>query len=91
MKIIYEAKAIGITLRLGEYLYVSWRSTWPEKRVRVWNVVLERLYPGIACNNTIKSPEEIEVTMVISWDSNEPSLDGYEPSIGFIHTDLRPL
>jgi len=28
---------------------------------------------------------------VIGWDSNELSLDGYEPSIGFIHVDLRPL
>jgi putative transposase len=28
---------------------------------------------------------------VIGWDSNELSLDGYEPSIGFIHVDLKPF
>jgi putative transposase len=32
-----------------------------------------------------KSSEEIYVRRVIGWDSNELSLDGYEPSIGFIH------
>jgi hypothetical protein len=34
MKIDYEARTIRIILRQGEYLYVSWRSTWLEKRVR---------------------------------------------------------
>jgi len=38
-----------------------------------------------------KSSKEIKVIRVIGWDSNELSLDGYEPSIGFIHVDLRPL
>jgi putative transposase len=38
-----------------------------------------------------KDSEEIYVRRVIGWDSNEPSLDGYEPSIGFIHVDLKPL
>ena len=33
----------------------------------------------------------VEVKRIIGWDSNELSLDGYEPSIGFIHVDLRPL
>jgi putative transposase len=37
-----------------------------------------------------KSSEEIYVRRVIGWDSNELSLDGYEPSIGFIHVDLKP-
>ena len=43
MKIDYEAKAIRITLRQVEYLYVSCRSTWFEKRVRGWGGVLARL------------------------------------------------
>jgi len=34
MKIDYEAKTIKITLRHGEYLSISWRSTWFEHRVR---------------------------------------------------------
>ena len=37
-----------------------------------------------------KSSEEIYVRRFIGWDSNELSLDGYEPSIGFIHVDLKP-
>jgi len=30
------------------------------------------------------------VKRVIDWGGNELSLDGYEPSIDFIHVDLRP-
>ncbi len=35
-----------------------------------------------------KGSKEIKV---IGWDSNELSLDSYEPSMGFIHVDLRHL
>jgi putative transposase len=38
MEIDYQARTIRITLKQGEYLYVSWRSTWFEKRVRDWIV-----------------------------------------------------
>jgi len=34
MKIDYQAKTIRITLKQGEYLSISWRSTWFEHRVR---------------------------------------------------------
>jgi hypothetical protein len=30
------------------------------------------------------------VKRVIDWGGNELSLNGYEPSIDFIHVDLRP-
>jgi putative transposase len=36
MKIDYESKTIRITLKPGEYLSISWRSTWFEHRVRGW-------------------------------------------------------
>ncbi len=36
MKIDYETKTIRITLRPGEYLTISWGSTWFEHRVRGW-------------------------------------------------------
>jgi len=38
-----------------------------------------------------KSTRIIEVGDVIAWDSNELSLDGFSPRIGFIRVDLKPL
>jgi putative transposase len=90
MKIDYQAKTIRITLRQGEYLTISWRSTWFEHRVRGWTVG-EVIILDDRVVIPFKSSEEIYVRRVIGWDSNEPSLDGYEPSIGFIHVDLKPL
>jgi putative transposase len=84
MEIDYQARTIRITLKQGEYLYVSWRSTWFEKRVRDWIVGEVIIFDDrvvISFNNF----KEIEVRRVIGWDSNELSLDGYESSIGFIH------
>jgi putative transposase len=90
MKIDYQAKTIRITLKQGEYLYVSWRSTWFEHRVRDW-IVGEVIIKDDRVVIPFKSSEEIYVRRVIGWDSNELSLDGHEPSIGFIHVDLKPL
>jgi putative transposase len=90
MKIDYQAKSIRITLRQGEYLTISWRSTWFEHRVRGWTVG-EVIIKDDRVVIPFKSSEEIYVRRVIGWDSNELSLDGYEPSIGFIHVDLKPL
>jgi putative transposase len=90
MKIDYQAKSIRITLRPGEYLTISWRSTWFEHRVRGW-IVGEVIIKDDRVVIPFKSSKGIYVRRVIGWDSNEPSLDGYEPSIGFIHVDLKPL
>jgi putative transposase len=90
MKIDYHAKTIKITLRPGEYLTISWRSTRIEHRVRDW-AVGEVIIKDDRVVIPFKSSKEIEVRRVIGWDSNELSLDGYEPSIGFIHVDLKPL
>jgi putative transposase len=90
MKIDYQAKTIRITLKQGEYLTISRRSTWFEHRVRGWTVG-EVIIKDDRVVIPFKSSEEIYVRRVIGWDSNEPSLDGYEPSIGFIHVDLKPL
>jgi len=90
MKIDYQAKTIRITLKQGEYLTISWRSTWFEHRVRGWTVG-EVIIKDDRVVIPFKSSEEIYVRKVIGWDSKELSLDGYEPSIGFIHVDLKPL
>jgi putative transposase len=90
MKIDYEGKTIRITLKPGEYLTISWRSTWFEHRVRGWTVG-EAIIKDDRVVIPFKSSEENYVKRVIGWDSNELSLDGYEPSIGFIHVDLKPL
>jgi putative transposase len=90
MKIDYQARTIRITLGQGEYLYVSWKSTWFEHRVRGW-AVGEAIIFDDRVVIPFKGSEKIYVRRVIGWDSNELSLDGYEPSIGFIHVDLKPL
>jgi putative transposase len=90
MKIDYHAKTIKITLRPGEYLTISWRSTLFEHRVRGWTVGEVIIFDDRVVI-PFKGSEEIEVRRVIGWDSNELSPDGYEPSIGFIHVDLKPL
>jgi putative transposase len=38
MEINNQARTIRITLKPGEYLTISWRSTWFEHRVRGWAV-----------------------------------------------------
>jgi len=38
MKIDYQAKTIRITLKLGEYPSISWKSTWFDHRVRGWDI-----------------------------------------------------
>jgi len=90
IKIDYQAKTIRITLKQGEYLSISWRSTWFGHRVRGWAVGEAMIFDDRVVI-PFKSSKEIYVRKVIGWDSNEPSLDGYEPSIGFIHVDLKPL
>jgi len=38
-----------------------------------------------------ESTKVVGVKSVIAWDSNELSLDGFSPSVGFVKVDLRPL
>jgi len=90
MKIDYQSKTIRITLKPGEYLSIPWRSTWFEHRVRGW-IVGEAIILDNRIVIPFKNSEEIKVIRVIGWNSSEPSLDGYKPSIGFIHIDPRPL
>ncbi|MFZ8825057.1 MAG: hypothetical protein ACO2O0_13080, partial [Desulfurococcales archaeon] len=59
-------------------------------RVRGWAVGGAIIFDDRAVI-PFKSSEEIYVRKVIGRDSNMLSLDGYEPSIGFIHVDLKPL
>ena len=80
MKIDYEAKTIRITLKQGEYLSISWRSTWFEHRVRGWTVGEVIIFDDRVVI-PFKSSEEIYVRRVIGWDSNEISLDGVESFI----------
>ena len=90
MKIDYSAKAIRLTLKPWEYLTVSWKGTWFDRRVRGW-VVGEVTVKDDRIIIPFKDSKIVEVKRIVGWDSNELSLDGYEPSIGFIHIDLRPL
>jgi len=90
MKIDYKAKTIRITLKPGEYLVISWRAMWYEYRVEGWRVG-EVILKDDRILIPFKSTRIIEVRDVVAWDSNELSLDGFSPRIGFIRVDLKPL
>jgi len=90
MRVDYEKKTIRITIKPGEYLCVSWASRWFIRRVEGWRVG-EVILKDDRVLIPFKSTRVIEVRDVIAWDSNELSLDGFSPSIGFVKVDLRPL
>ncbi|MEM4013478.1 transposase, partial [Desulfurococcus sp.] len=90
MKVDYAGKRVRITLKPGEYLDVSWASKWFSGRVDGWSVG-EVILKDDRVLIPFKTVKMIKVERVIGWDSNELSLDGYEPSIGFIHVNLRYL
>jgi putative transposase len=73
-----------------EYLEVSWRGTWFEKRVEEW-LVGEVTLKDDRIIIPFKNHKLVKVMDVIGWDSNELELTGYTPRTGFIHLDLRPL
>jgi len=90
MKVDYKEKNIRITLKPHEYLEVSWRGAWFEKRVEGW-LVGEVILKDDRIIIPFKSYKIVKVMDIIGWDSNELELTGYTPRIGFIHLDLRPL
>jgi putative transposase len=69
IKIDYQAKSIRITLKQGEYLSISWKSTWFEHRVRGWAVGGAIIFDDRVVI-PFKNSEEIYVRRVIGWDSN---------------------
>ena len=90
MKVDYKEKTIRITMKPHEYLEITWRGTWFEKRVEGW-LVGEVILKDDRIIIPFKSYKMVKVMDVIGWDSNELELTGYTPRTGFIHLDLRPL
>ncbi|MEM4054584.1 MAG: zinc ribbon domain-containing protein [Desulfurococcaceae archaeon] len=90
MKVDYESKSVRITLKPGEYLEISWRGKWFSRRVEGW-MVGEAILKDDRVLIPFKKSEVYSVERVVAWDSNELSLDGYSPGIGFIKVDLRYL
>jgi len=90
MRVDYREKSIRITLKPGEYIEISWSSRWFTRRVEGWRVG-EVVLKDDRVLIPFKSTRTIEVRDVIAWDSNELSLDGFSPRIGFIRVDLKPL
>jgi putative transposase len=90
MRVDYEEKKIRITIKPWEFIEFSWSGKWFTKRVEDW-----RVGEVVLKDNRIlipfKSTRIIEVRDVIAWDSNELSLDGFSPRMGFIRVDLKPL
>ncbi|MEM1638533.1 MAG: zinc ribbon domain-containing protein [Thermosphaera sp.] len=79
-----------ITLKPGEYLEVSWRGIWFSGRVEGWRIG-EVILKDDRVLIPFKKIEVYTVERVVAWDSNELSLDGYSPGVGFIRVDLRYL
>jgi putative transposase len=90
MSVNYGEKKIRITVKPGEYIEVSWSGRWFTKRVGGWRVG-EVILKDDRVLIPFKSTRIIEVRNVVAWDSNELSLDGFSPRIGFIRVDLKPL
>jgi putative transposase len=90
MRVDYREKRIRITVRPGEYIEVSWSGRWFTRRVEDWRAGEAVLKDGRVLI-PFKSTRVIEVRDVVAWDSNELSLDGFSPRVGFIRVDLKPL
>ncbi|MEM0216676.1 MAG: zinc ribbon domain-containing protein [Candidatus Bathyarchaeia archaeon] len=90
MKVGYESKSVRITLKPGEDLEVSWRGMWFSGRVEGWRIG-EVILKDDRVLIPFKKTEVYSIERVVTWDSNELSLDGYFPGVGFIKVDLRYL
>jgi len=90
IKIDYQAKSIRITLKLGEYPSIPWRSTWFEHRVRGWAVGGAIIFDDRVVI-PFKALRRSMLGGLLDGIATRLLLDGYELSIGFIHVDLRPL
>jgi len=90
MRVDYGRKTIRVTLKPGEYLEVSWAGKWFTRRVKGWRVG-EVVLKDDRVLTPFKSTKVVEVKSIIAWDSNELSLDGFTPSIGFVKVNLKPL
>ncbi|MEM4896532.1 MAG: zinc ribbon domain-containing protein [Ignisphaera sp.] len=90
MKVDYERKVVRITLRPCEYLEVSWGGKWFSRRVDGWRIG-EVILKDDRVLIPFKKTEVYSIERVIAWDSNELSLDGYSPEVGFVKVDLRYL
>jgi putative transposase len=90
MRVDYGEKRIRITVKPGEYIEVSWSGRWFTRRVEGWRVG-EVVLKDDRVLIPFKSTRVIEVRDTVAWDSNELSLDGFSPRIGFIRVDLKPL
>jgi putative transposase len=90
MRVDYGEKRIRITVKPGEYIEVSWIGRWFTRRVEDWRIG-EVVLNDDRVLIPFKSTRIIEVRDTVAWDSNELSLDGFSPRIGFIRVDLKPL
>jgi len=90
MRVDYGGKRIRITVKPGEYIEVSWGCRWFTRRVEGWRVG-EVVLKDDGVLIPFESARAIEVRDAVAWDSNELSLDGFSPRIGFIRVDLKPL
>jgi putative transposase len=90
MRVDYGEKRIRIAVKPGEYIEVSWSGRWFTRMVEGWRVG-EVVLKDDRILIPFKSTRVIEMRDTVAWDSNELSLNGFSPRIGFIRVDLKPL
>jgi putative transposase len=86
----YRNGKIKVSIRpYEEYLEFDISKAWFLKRVKgeIGELILNEKYLII----TFRFKEKREVKGRIAWDSNEKSLDGFNPEIGWIRIDLLKL
>ncbi|MEM1930446.1 MAG: transposase [Thermofilaceae archaeon] len=89
VKVDHAARTLRITLRPGEYVTVSWAGAWFAERVQGWEVA-EPVLKDDAVVLVFKKTVEDQRYMVVGWDCNEFSIDGFDGRC-FYTIDIGPL
>ncbi|MEM1522988.1 MAG: zinc ribbon domain-containing protein [Thermofilaceae archaeon] len=90
VKVDYESKMVRVTLRPGEYVVISWAGAWFAERVDGWEIGEPIIRDDAIILVFKKRVERSGLPLVIAFDSNENSLDGFDGQ-RFITVDLKPL
>ncbi|MEM0307883.1 MAG: zinc ribbon domain-containing protein [Thermofilaceae archaeon] len=89
VKVDYAARTLRITLRPGEYVTVSWAGAWFAERVQGWEVA-EPVLKDDAVVLVFKKTVEDQRYMVVGWDCNEYTLNGFDGRC-FYTVSIEPL
>lgn len=87
MKVDYEKRTMRITIKPREYVTISYAEQWFVNKIKGWKVgavILKDDEVIIPFKN--KKKRKYRVNMIIAWDCNEQTIDGF-----FLKSDLYML